>query len=100
MFMTVSARSRLSLASAAIAAVLAGPACVDIIGADVARVVDRQEKRVSTKGPPDVDGSTFDGSIEIRPWDRSEVLVVVAKRAPGKPESDTHERETAPTGRS
>src|SRR5205085_11472774 len=28
--------------------------------------------------------STFDGAIEIRPWDRSEVQVVVEKRGPSK----------------
>jgi DUF4097 and DUF4098 domain-containing protein YvlB len=75
------------------AALLAGPACVDMIGigADSGRFVDRQERRFSTSGSPDVDLSTFDGSIEIRAWDRPEVLVAIEKRARDKADADTIE---------
>ncbi|OFW26164.1 MAG: hypothetical protein A3H97_15540 [Acidobacteria bacterium RIFCSPLOWO2_02_FULL_65_29] len=43
--------------------------------------VEREEKRFPTGGQPDVVLSTFDGSIEVRSWDQSEVLVVVEKHA-------------------
>jgi DUF4097 and DUF4098 domain-containing protein YvlB len=56
-------------------------ACVDIAGAGAGKYVEREEKRFTVAGKPSVEVSTFDGSIEIRPWDRSEVLVVVEKRA-------------------
>ena len=42
--MALSPRARISLGMTAAAALLAGSACVDIVGADIARHVDRQEK--------------------------------------------------------
>ena len=74
-----------------LAALLAGSACVDIIGARLDQYVEREEKRFSTTGQPDVELSTFDGSIEVRPWNRSEVLVVVEKRGHDEAEVDTIE---------
>lgn len=70
----------------AIAAVLSCTGCVDIVGAhiDDVKVVEREEKRFSTPGRPEVSLSTFDGSIEVRAWDRSEVEVVIEKRGPTK----------------
>jgi DUF4097 and DUF4098 domain-containing protein YvlB len=41
----------------------------------------REEKRFAVKGEPEVRVATFDGSIEVRSWDREEVLVEVDKRA-------------------
>lgn len=69
----------------ALALLLACPACVDIVGANIDnRYVERDEKRFSVSGKPEVVLSTFDGSIEIRPWDRSEVEVIVEKRGADK----------------
>jgi DUF4097 and DUF4098 domain-containing protein YvlB len=65
-------------------AALLGMGCVDLVGADFARYIERDEKRFTVSGKPDVTLSTFDGSIEIRPWDRSEVEVIVEKRAKSK----------------
>jgi hypothetical protein len=68
--------------------VIVGPlsaGCV-ISGAE-GRYVEREERRFSIEGKdgkdgkPDVKLSTRDGSIEIRSWDRQEVLVVVEKHA-------------------
>ncbi len=53
--------------------------CVDIVGADIQQVV-REQKHFSTTGKPEVVLSTFDGSIEIRPWDKPDVQVIVEKR--------------------
>jgi DUF4097 and DUF4098 domain-containing protein YvlB len=61
-----------------------GTGCVDIVGADFARYVERDEKRFNVSGKPDVTVSTFDGAIEVRPWDRPEVEVIVEKRAKSK----------------
>jgi DUF4097 and DUF4098 domain-containing protein YvlB len=85
--MALSARSlalRSSLAAAALATVLVGVGCVDIVGADLGRYVEREEKRFSVVGKPEVMVKTFDGSIEIRPWDKAEVEVVVEKRGRDK----------------
>jgi len=62
---------------------LAAPACVDIVGADL-KVVEREEKRFTTSAKPQVTLTTWDGAIEVRPWDKSEVLVVIEKRAVDK----------------
>src|SRR5437763_328497 len=65
--------------AAVLSATVVGPACIDSFGA--ARYVEREEKRFAVSGTPDVSLSTFDGSIEIRPTDRSEVAVTIEKQA-------------------
>ena len=67
-----------------LATALLGAGCIDLAGADVARVVEREEKRFAVSGRPEVAVSTFDGSIEVRPWDRADVEVVVEKHAGSK----------------
>jgi hypothetical protein len=62
------------------AALLAAPGCVDIVGADLNRYVERDEKHFAVSARPDIALTTFDGSIEVRPWDKADVLVVVEKR--------------------
>jgi len=90
--MNISARSAAKALAlpAALAACLAGAGCVDIVGSDFghAKYVERDEKRFSVSGRPDVSFTTFDGSIEIRPWDKSEVQVVVEKRGRDKRDVD------------
>ena len=79
--MVLFARSLRGLAlPATLAAVLAAPGCVDIIGADVNKYVERDEKHFTVSGRPDVALATFDGSIEVRPWDKADVQVVIEKR--------------------
>jgi hypothetical protein len=55
--------------------------CINVSGSESGWVTERDEKRFSVGGKPEVVLATFDGSIEVRSWDRSEVLVVVEKRA-------------------
>jgi DUF4097 and DUF4098 domain-containing protein YvlB len=79
--MVLFARSLKGLAlPATLAAVLAAPGCVDIIGADINKYVERDEKHFTVSGRPDVALATFDGSIEVRPWDKADVQVVIEKR--------------------
>ncbi|MBI3402811.1 MAG: DUF4097 family beta strand repeat protein [Acidobacteria bacterium] len=85
--MGVNAVARGAQAVAVIAA-LAGSGCVDIVGADLGKFVEREEKHFTTAGRPDVSVSTFDGSIEIRPWDKPDVQVVVEKHARDKADAD------------
>lgn len=42
----------------------------------------REEKRFTVTGTPDVRLTTFDGAIEIRSWDKPEVLVEIEKHGP------------------
>jgi DUF4097 and DUF4098 domain-containing protein YvlB len=65
---------------AVLAALVVAPGCVDIIGADLNKYVERDEKHFAVSGKPDVALTTFDGSIEIRPWDKADVQVVIEKR--------------------
>src|SRR6476619_8380486 len=89
---------RVPLAAAGLAAVLAGPGCVDIVGADLGRYVEREEKTFSTSGKADVSLATFDGSIEVRPWDKPEVQVVIEKRARDKAAADEIDIRAEQTG--
>lgn len=43
-----------------------------------------EEKRFQVSGTPDLSLTTFDGSLEVRSWDRSEILVEIEKRASDK----------------
>jgi len=59
--------------------------CINVSGSgSVGWPVYRDEKRFSIEGKPDLVLSTFDGSIQIRSWDRPDILVVVEKRAPNE----------------
>jgi hypothetical protein len=63
-----------------VAAALALSACDITIGASEFSV--REEKKFTVSGPVRLAVSTFDGSIEIRGWDRGEVVVEVEKVGP------------------
>src|SRR5262245_3499707 len=75
---------RAPLAAVAWTALIGASGCVDIVATGPLRYVEREEKQFAVAGRPDVSVSTFDGSIEVRPWDRSEVLVVIEKYALSK----------------
>jgi hypothetical protein len=62
------------------AAVLLSSGCVDMIAVDTPRYLETEEKRFAVSGRPELSLTTFDGAIEVRTWDRPEVLVVVEKR--------------------
>jgi len=51
---------------------------------DTQAFIEREEKRFTSDALIDLNVSTFDGSIEIRSWDRSEVLVEIEKRGQDK----------------
>ena len=67
-----------------LAVLLCGLGSVSLVAADDNRYVEREEKRFTTAGKPQVSLSTFDGPIEIRTWNRSEVEVIVEKRGADK----------------
>jgi DUF4097 and DUF4098 domain-containing protein YvlB len=67
------------------AVLFAAPACIDLVGSDItSKYVEREEKHFATAGTPDISLSTFDGSIEVRAWDKPEVEVIIEKHAPTK----------------
>ena len=83
--------ARATIAAGAFAVLVTGPGCIDIVGADLGKYVEREEKRFAVAGKPDVSLSTFDGAIEIRPWDKAEVQVVIEKRGRNKEATDAIE---------
>src|SRR5437762_3749750 len=91
--MALLGKVRVPLTAAAFAALLAGAGCVDMIGADFAKYVQRGEKHFTVSGKPDVTVATFDGAIEVRTWDRQEVQVVIERRGATKEAADTIEIE-------
>lgn len=44
-------------------------------------VLVREERRFTVSGAPELALNTFDGSVQVRSWDRNEILVAVEKRA-------------------
>jgi hypothetical protein len=78
---TLALRWSTSLAVVA-AAALFGSACE--ITVDAGPYSAHEDKRFQVTGTPDLSLATFDGSVEVRSWDRAEVLVEIQKRASDK----------------
>jgi DUF4097 and DUF4098 domain-containing protein YvlB len=69
---------RLAIATGLAASAFLGGACT--INIDHEGHIEREEKRFQVTGTPELSLYTFDGSVEVRSWDRSEVLVEIEKR--------------------
>src|SRR5262245_55922726 len=89
---------RSAQAFALLAITLVGPACIEIDGADFGKYVEREERHFTVTGRPEVNVRTFDGSIEVRPWDKSDVQVVIERRGTSKAATDTIEVRTEQEG--
>ena len=76
----VYAGMRIALAWGLLASSVAATSCV--VNVDSQALIEREEKRFSVKGTPNLRLSTFDGAIEVRSWDRPDVLVEIEKRGP------------------
>src|SRR4029079_9611822 len=61
-------------------ALVGSTACTIDVRGDYA--VAREEKRFTVSGEPDLRLRTFDGSIQLKSWDRDDVLVEIEKRGP------------------
>lgn len=72
----MTARLLTPLAALAVLAIT-GTACE--INLDAKTYTEREERQFAVTGRPTLDLRTFDGSIEVRSWDRSEVRATVEK---------------------
>jgi len=72
--------------------------CVFSLDSDAVRETARVEKRFTVTGTPDLSLITFDGPIEVRAWDRSEVVVEIEKRGVDKAELDAIEIKADQSG--
>lgn len=83
------------VAGAAAAALALAGCVIDVEGYEAE---ETEEYVFVVGGVPDVDLSTFEGRIEVRGWDRSEVRVVVQKRAANRERLEEIEIETLQSG--
>jgi hypothetical protein len=74
------------LFAAAVLVAVASAGCD--ITVDTGPFVVHEEKRFQVSGTPNLTLATFDGSLEVRSWDRDEVLVEIEKRGPDKLQAD------------
>jgi hypothetical protein len=77
---TGSRSSRAGLAAIAVASMFAAGCDLAAVGYSGFNHVEREDKRFSVTGKPDVELATFDGSIDVRPGTGSEVLVTIERR--------------------
>ena len=69
-----------------------------IVSVDSQAQMAREEKRFAVSGTPVVRLTTFDGSIEIKSWDRPEVLVEIEKRGPTREAIESLEVKSSQDG--
>lgn len=81
------------------AAALASAACtIDVQGMQGEGIVVREQKRISLTGTPNVTIRTFNGSIQLRSWDRNEILLDIERRAETAADARDIEVETTEAG--
>jgi hypothetical protein len=73
--------------------------CVVRFDGGTSRVTAREERRFSVDGVPELTLATFDGSIEIRAWDRPEIVVELEKRGADQAALDSIEIRSDQDGR-
>jgi Putative adhesin len=78
----MSVRTHVLLATSLAATFLGAPACV--VSVDHEGVIEREEKRFTVEKTPELHLYTFDGAVEVRSWDRPEVVVHIEKRGQDK----------------
>src|SRR5262245_1011353 len=65
----------------AVTVLFACPACIDLVGADGGKFVERETRRFNVSGTPELNLDTFDGAIDVRARAKPAVEVIVEKRA-------------------
>ena len=81
------------------AAALANAACtIDVQGMQGEGVVVREQKTISLTGTPNVTIRTFNGSIQLRSWDRNEILLDIERRGNTLADAREIEVETSEAG--
>ena len=84
------------LLTAAVVLAMSSAACsIDVRGDNL---VLHEEKRFTVAGAAELDLKTFDGAIEVRSWDREEVLVDIQRRAGSTGEAEALQVNTRQEG--
>ena len=79
-------------------AVLAGTLAGCDVTMGAAQFSTREEKKFAVTGTPQIDLTTFDGSIDVRGWDKSEVLVEIEKHGSNQAAVDKIQVKATQTG--
>ncbi len=87
-----------SRSTAALLALALGCSAGCSIDLDAAQYVSKQDKNFTVSGPADVVLKTFDGSIEVTSWDKSQVAVTIERRAGNQAEADALKVSTQQDG--
>src|SRR5512140_2986565 len=77
-------RIRMSQIALIFAASWLAAGCDVTVGVGSDRYLERETKDFKVSGTPEILLTTFDGSIEVRAWDRPEVSVEIEKRGSNK----------------
>jgi hypothetical protein len=88
-----------SALSAGIVVLSCTPLVGCVVGVDSQAQIVREEKRFPVDGVPDLRLTTFDGAIEVRGTDGSQVLVEIEKRGPTREAVDELRVEATQEGR-
>ena len=81
------------------AAAISSAACtIDVQGMQGEGVVVREQKLIALTGAPNVTIRTFNGSIQLRSWDRNEILLEIERRAETAADAREIEVETSEAG--
>jgi DUF4097 and DUF4098 domain-containing protein YvlB len=88
-----------SVLRAGIVAFACTPLVGCVVGVDSQAQIVREEKRFPVDGVPDLRLTTFDGAIEVRGTDSSQVLVEIEKRGPTREAVDELRVESTQEGR-
>ena len=74
-------RRNTSIVGLSVLALTSAACSIDVSGEGI---VAREEKRFTLSGSADVTLRTFNGSIQLKSWDRNEVMVEIERRGPDK----------------
>lgn len=80
--------TKLRISQALVLVGLAFSSLACVVTVDAGRYSGREEKQWKVTGVPDVTLITFDGSVVVRSWDKSEVRIEIERRAQDKAMAD------------
>jgi DUF4097 and DUF4098 domain-containing protein YvlB len=78
--------------------VVASGCTIDVQGSGGSAATIHEQKRIAVTGTPNLTVRTFDGSIDVRAWDKNEILVDIEKSASRLKDAEDLQVETSQDG--
>jgi putative adhesin len=85
-----------AMAPAVVIAAVLGTGCAINLSAD--QYLGKEDKTFAVTGKPEVSLKTFDGSIEVKTWDKPEVALTIERRAGSQAEAEALKVTTSQDG--